>query len=261
MTATRKLAAALPWLMALAALVLWEALVRINQIPPYVLPAPSRVLATLISDWPVLGRSWLVTLEITFMALILAALGGAAAAVLFSLSRWVEASLVPFAVVLQVTPLIAIAPLIVIYAPTTFAAVLLCAFMVAFFPVLANTLTGLKSADHGLEDLFQLYGASRWQRLRRLLVPTALPYFLTGLRIAGGLSLIGAVVAEFAAGTAGHESGLAYRILESSYRLNIPRMFAALVLISLTGIAIYAILGAVSNHMLKNWHESVKERE
>jgi NitT/TauT family transport system permease protein len=164
-------------------------------------------------------------------------------------------------VVLQVTPVVAIAPLILIYVDSTSVALLICAWIVAFFPILANTTLGLNSADHNLQDLFQLYGASRWQSLRYLRLPTAMPYFLGGLRIAGGLALIGAIVAEFTAGTAGSGSGLAFRILEAGYRLNIPRLFAALFLMSLAGIAIFLALTLVSHLALRNWHESALGRE
>jgi NitT/TauT family transport system permease protein len=134
--------------------------------------------------------------------------------------------------------------------------VVVCAWIVGFFPVLSNTALGLKSVDRNLSGLFQLYGASRLQRLRRLELPSALPFILAGLRIAGGLSLIGAVVAEIAAGSAGAGSGLAYRIAESGYRLNIPRMFAALLLLSVAGIVIYGLLALVSHLVLRRWHES-----
>ncbi|MBL8382547.1 MAG: ABC transporter permease subunit, partial [Burkholderiales bacterium] len=175
---------------------------------------------------------------------------------LFALSKWVEVSLFPFAIILQVTPIVAIAPLILIYVDSTTAALLICAWIVAFFPILSNTVIGLRSADHNLRDLFTLYRASPWQRLRHLLIPSALPYFIAGLKIAGGLSLIGAVVAEFAAGSAGKETGLASRILESSFRTEIPKMFAALVLVSLTGIAIFVLFNWVARLALGRWHES-----
>jgi NitT/TauT family transport system permease protein len=245
-----------PLLIAALAMAIWEALVRAWNIPPYVLPAPSLVLTTLVTDWGTLYPSLLVTLKITFLSLLLAAVGGVLLAMLFTISPWVEMSLMPFAVVLQVTPLIAVAPLILIYAPSTLFALLLCAWIVAFFPILANTGVGLRSVDRNLDDLFRLYGATRWQRLRYLLVPSALPYFLAGLRIAGGLSLVGTVAAEFVAGTSGKESGLAWRILEASFRSNNPRMFAALLLVVLTGIAIYLIFNALSRALLRKWHES-----
>jgi NitT/TauT family transport system permease protein len=181
-------------------------------------------------------------------------------AILFNQSRLLEYSLYPYAVILQVTPVVAIAPLLLIYLPQQ-AAVLACAWIVAFFPVLANTTLGLNSVDRNLLDLFRLYGASRWQVLRRLKLPSALPYILTGLRIAGGLALIGAVVAEIAAGSAGAGSGLAYRIAESGYRLNIPRMFAALILLSIAGIVIFFALSLVSHLALRRWHESAVESE
>jgi NitT/TauT family transport system permease protein len=245
-----------PALIALLAVLAWEALVRLRNIPPYVIPAPSLVLQTLVSDWPTLWPALVVTVKITLLSLLLAIVGGVLLAFLFSLSPWIELSFVPFAVILQVTPIIAIAPLIIIYAPNTLTALLICAWIVAFFPILSNTTVGLRSADRNLQDLFSLYGATRWQRLRYLLAPSALPYFLAGLKIAGGLSLIGTVVAEYAAGTSGQESGLAYRILEASFRLNVPRMFAALLLVALIGIVIYFSFNFLSRALLKKWHES-----
>jgi NitT/TauT family transport system permease protein len=249
--------------LAIAALALgaWEAVVRVQGIPPYILPAPSAVAAALWNDWWTLWPSLLVTLKITFLALGVAIVGGVGLAVLFSSSRIMEIALFPFAVVLQVTPIVAIAPLILIYVDNTYAALLICAWIVAFFPILANTTLGLSSADHNLRNLFELYGATRWQQLRYLRLPSAMPYFLGGLRIAGGLSLIGAIVAEFAAGTAGTGSGLAFRILEAGYRLNIPRMFAALVLISATGILIFLAFTLLAHLVLRRWHESAARRE
>jgi NitT/TauT family transport system permease protein len=245
----------LPVLVLAVILALWEMAVRLNGIPPYVLPGPVLVLQTLIADWGVLWSALLTTLTTTLEGFVAAAVGGIALALLFNQSRWLEVALFPYAVVLQVTPVIAIAPLLLIYLPQQ-TAVVVCAWIVGFFPVLANTALGLKSVDRNLAGLFQLYGASRWQRLRRLELPSALPFILGGLRIAGGLSLIGAVVAEIAAGSAGAGSGLAYRIAESGYRLNIPRMFAALLLLSVAGIVIYGLLALVSHLVLRRWHDS-----
>lgn len=250
-----------PLAIGVIALLIWEAIVWFNEIPPYILPSPSLVMKSLIEDWGTLSGSLLVTLQITFSALLIATVGGVGLAILFSLSKWVELSLFPFAVILQVTPVISIAPLILIYVDSTYAALLICAWLVAFFPILANTSLGLSSADHNLVDLYKLYGATRWQTLRYLRLPSAMPYFLGGLKIAGGLSLIGAIVAEFAAGTAGSGSGLAYRILEAGYRLNIPRMFAALILISVTGILIFLAFSLLAHLMLRKWHESAIKRE
>lgn len=251
----------LPALVMVLALVGWDRIVVWNEIPHYILPGPGLVFSTLIEDWAMLFDALLVTLQITLMALAVAVAGGVGLAVLFTQSRFAEMSFYPYAVILQVTPIVAIAPLIFIYVDNRIAGLLICAWLVAFFPILSNTTLGLNSADHNLRDLFRIYGATRWQRLRFLQLPSALPYFLGGLRIAGGLSLIGAVVAEYVAGTGGIGSGLAFRILEAGYRLNIPRMFAALILIAGTGVVIFAGLSFLSHMLLRKWHESALKRE
>jgi len=256
----RALRVGLPIVVFVLMVLCWDLLVRAFAIPPYVLPSPGLVLATLIADAGLLWRSLLVTLTLTFEGFLLAAVGGIVLAIAFNQWRLVDYSFYPYAVILQVTPIVAIAPLLLIYLPQPLA-VLVCAWIVAFFPVLANTTLGLNSVDHNLLALFELYKASRWQVLWNLKLPSALPQMLTGLRIAGGLSLIGAVVAEIAAGSAGAGSGLAYRIAESGYRLNIPRMFAALLLLSLAGVAIFFALSAISYLALRRWHESAIDRE
>ena len=258
-----KLAAriAVPAVAFAAFIALWQWYVVAYQVPHYILPAPTQVLAALVTDWPILSSALEVTLGITFAALAAALVGGVALAILFIQSRWLELAFYPYAVVLQVTPIVAIAPLIIIYAPSTESVLLICAFIVAFFPILSNMTQGLKSTDHNLLNLFELYGASRWQALLHLRIPAALPYFTTGLKIGGGLALIGSVVAEFAAGSAGAQSGLAFRILEAGRRLNVPRLFAALLLITLTGIAIFALTSLVSHLLLRRWHESAIRRE
>jgi NitT/TauT family transport system permease protein len=244
-----------PFLVLAAILALWEAAVRAENVPSFVLPAPSLVAATLVADRAILLPALLVTSRITALAFAAAIVGGIGLAILFSQWKWVERSFLPLAIVLQVTPVIAIAPLLLVYLdPST--AVLVCAFLVAFFPILANTAQGLASTDRNLLDLFRLYGASRLQTLLLLRLPSALPYFLAGARIGGGLALIGAIVAELAAGAAGKGAGLAFRIVEAGYRLNIPRMFAALALISALGIAIYVLLALLSNLVLRRWHDS-----
>jgi NitT/TauT family transport system permease protein len=251
----------LPMIVVALTIFLWDRIVVWNEIPHYILPGPGRVAETLVQDWGILFGSLLVTLQITLMALAIAVIGGVGLAVLFTQSRWAEMSFYPYAVILQVTPVVSIAPLIFIYVESKIVGLLICAWIVAFFPVLSNTTLGLNSADHNLRDLFRIYGATRWQKLRFLQLPSALPYFLGGLRIAGGLSLIGAVVAEYVAGAGGIGSGLAFRILEAGYRLNIPRMFAALLLIALTGVIIFAVLSLISHLLLRKWHESAIKRE
>lgn len=250
----------LPLIVFAVGLAVWEAIVRIGEIPTYLLPGPLLILQTLITDWTVLSESLGVTLLTALEGFIAAAIGGIALALLFNRSRLLEYSLLPYAVILQVTPVIAIAPLMLIYLPQQ-TAVVVCAWIVAFFPVLANTTLGLNSVDRNLAGLFQLYGATRRQTLLYLKLPAALPEILGGLRIAGGLSLIGAVAAEIAAGSAGAGSGIAYRISESSYRLNIPRMFAALLLLSAAGVVIYMVLALLSHGVLRRWHDSALRKD
>jgi len=257
----RVLSILVPIAMVLLAIGLWQLHIVINQVPRYIMPAPMDVITALATDWPTLLPSLWVTVRITFMALAIALIGGVGLAIIIVQSRWIELAVFPFAVILQVTPMIAIAPLLLIYMPDTQSALLTCAFVVAFFPILSNMVAGLKSVDHNLLNLFELYGANRWQTLIHLKLPSSLPYFAAGLRIGGGLSLIASVVAEFAAGSAGRGSGLAFRLLESGYRLNYPRLYAALLLLMLTGVAIFAMTSFLAWLLLHRWHESAIRRE
>lgn len=245
-----------PFIFGFFMLAFWEIMVRVNDVPTYLLPGPILIAKTLYTDFGSLLPSLLITSRITIEAFLIAAVGGLLLGMLFTSSRWIERCLFPYAVVLQVTPVVAIAPLIIIWAKDTQLALLICAWLVAFFPVVSNAAVGLNSTDRNLINLFQLYGASKPQAMWLLKLPAAMPYFLAGLRISGGLALIGAVVAEFVAGTGGTQSGLAYRILEAGYRLQIPRMFAALFLISATGILIFFVLSLLSRFILRHWHES-----
>ncbi len=251
----------IPILVIVSLIVVWHVIVVVNQIPHYILPSPLAVANSLFTDWPVLLPALWVTTKITLASLALALVGGVGMAIFLVQSRWIETAFYPITVILQVTPIIAVAPLILIYAPTTTVALLICAFLVAFFPILSNMVQGLKSVDHNLLNLFELYGASRWQTLLYLKLPSSLPYFMTGLRIGGGLALIAAVVAEFAAGSAGAGSGLAFRLLESQFRLNISRLFAALFLLACLGVLIFAITTFISWWSLHRWHESSLKRE
>lgn len=239
----------------------WHLYVTLGDVETFDLPAPELVVKTLWNDWDTLGPALWVTLRLTFSALALAVVGGVALAVLMAQSRWIELALYPYAVILQVTPVVALAPIIVTRIPDTQTALLVLAFVVAFFPILTNTAQGLKSVDHNLRDLFQIHGAGRLWRLWYLEAPAALPYFLTGLRIAGGIALIAAVVAEFAAGSSGAGSGLAFRLFEAQYRFNTPRVFAALLLLALTGVAIFAATSLLSAWALRHWHESAVPRD
>jgi NitT/TauT family transport system permease protein len=252
-TALRYLA---PFAVGVAVLLLWQALVQAYDTPSYLVPSPLLVLQTLVHDWALLWSSLLVTLRITLLALAAAVLLGVLIAFLFVQSRVVEASLFPYAILLQVTPIVAIAPLIIIWVKDPTAALVICATIVAIFPVISNTTLGLRSVDPDLLDLFRLSRATRLQTLVRLRVPSALPYFFAGLRVSSGLALIGAVVAEFVAGTGGTASGLAYQILLAGLNLNIPRLFAALFLITLAGVALFLLVTLLARRALRGWHES-----
>jgi NitT/TauT family transport system permease protein len=252
----------LPAALGIAVLALWEFLVAHYQVPTFVLPPPSAIWAALLEDFASLMASLWTTLRVTLEAFVLAVAGGVALAILFSQNKLIESALYPYAVILQVTPVVAIAPLILIWVGFEHInlALVIIAWIVAFFPILSNTTLGLKSADHNLIDLFKLYGASRWQILWRLQFPTALPHLLGAMKIAGGLALIGAVVAEFVAGS-GTATGLAWRIVEAGNRLQIAKMFAALALLAILGIAIFGALSLLEWALLHRWHESALKKQ
>ncbi|AYR22714.1 ABC transporter permease [Herbaspirillum sp. WGmk3] len=245
-----------PLSIGVALLLMWQIVCTLLEVPPYLVPTPALIAKTLVADWGMLMESLLVTLKITFLAFVLAVILGVSIAFVFVQSRFIEVSLFPYAIILQVTPIVAIAPLIIIWVKDTTAALTVCATIMALFPIISNTTLGLRSVNPGLLNLFRLNKATRWQTLRRLRIPSALPYFFGGLRISSGLALIGAVVAEFVAGTGGTGSGLAYQILQAGFQLNIPRLFAALLLITLTGILLFWLMSALSRAMLAGWHES-----
>ena len=247
---------AMPIGVGVALLVLWQALVTAYDVPKYLVPSPYLVAQTLVADWALLSGSLLITVRITLLAFLLAVVIGTAIALLFAQSRLLALSLFPYAVLLQVTPIVAIAPLIIIWVKDPTAALVVCATIVAVFPVISNTTLGLRSVDPGLLDLFRMSRATRFQELVRLRVPSAAPYFFGALRISSGLALIGAVVAEFSAGTGGTAAGLAYQILQAMYSLNVPRMFAALFLIGLAGVVLFLAMSLLARLALGSWHES-----
>jgi len=245
-----------PALVAAVLIGAWQALVIGMELPPYLVPSPWLMLKTLITDWATLGAALLVTLQITVLAFVVATVAGVLISFLFVQNKLIETALFPYAVLLQVTPIVAVAPLIIIWVKNPMAAMVVCASLVALFPIIANTTLGLRSIDPDLQSYFRMNRATRWQTLVRLRIPSALPYFFGGLRISSGLALIGAVVAEFVAGTGGTGAGLAYQILQAGFRLNIPRMFAALLLISLTGVALFAAMAWLTRRVLGPWHAS-----
>src|SRR5262245_6456067 len=245
-----------PALAGIAMMAAWEFACRHFQIPSYLFPAPTAIAQTFVDDAPTLLRALWMTLRVALIAFVAAVIIGTLIAFAFVQSPVIERAFLPYAVVLQVTPIVAIAPLIIILVKDTQTALLLCATIIALFPIIANTTLGLRSVDHGLVNLFTLNKASRLQTLVRLRIPSALPYFFGGLRISSGLALIGAVVAEFVAGTGGRSAGLAYEIMQSGFQLAIPRMFAALLLITVAGIVLFVAMAGLSRLVLGEWHES-----
>ncbi|WP_410211934.1 ABC transporter permease [Aquirhabdus sp.] len=245
-----------PVVVGLIFLIIWQMTCVLMDVPTYLVPTPTVIAVQLFQDAPLLLGSLGATLKITLLAFLCATILGVAIALLFVQSPLIEASLFPYAILLQVTPIVAIAPLIIIWVKNMTAALVLCAMLVALFPIISNTILGLRSVNPGLTNLFRINRASRWQTLVRLRIPSALPYFFGGLRISSGLSLIGAVVAEFVAGTGGSGAGLAYQILQAGFQLNIPRLFAALLLITLTGIVLFGITDWITRIFLRGWHES-----
>ena len=252
---------AAPLFVGVLFMALWEITVRALDVAPYILPGPVAIFQALGENWESLLKALLVTLKVTFLAFFISVVLGVACSLLFIQSKWIEVSLFPYAILMQVTPIVAIAPLIIIWINDTTWALTVCAVIMAIFPVISNTTLGLRSVDPNLLNMFRMYRASRWQELTRLRIPGALPYFFGGLRISSGLALIGAVVAEFVAGTGGAKAGLAYMILQSSYNLQIPKMFAALHLITGTGILLFALMVWLSDLALRNWHESALKTE
>lgn len=247
---------AIPSVIAIILLGIWQAAVVITEVPAYIVPSPWLIVQTLLQDWGLLGNALLFTLKITFLSFLLAIVIGVLVAFLFVQSRIIETAFFPYAVFLQVTPIVAIAPLIIIWINNTTLALVVCSTLVALFPIISNTTLGLRSVSPNLLDYFRMRRANRLQVLFRLRFPSALPYFFAALNIASGLSLVGAVVAEFVAGTGGSHTGLAYQILQSGYQLNIPRMFAALTLISFTGILLFTAMTLLSKLTIGHWHES-----
>jgi NitT/TauT family transport system permease protein len=240
---------------------IWQFCCRYFEVPIYLFPAPSDIAESLAENWPQLLHALGSTLEITFAAFALATIIGVSTAFLFIQSRWIEMSLLPYAVLLQVTPIVAVAPLIIILVKNTPLALTACATVIALFPIISNTTIGLRSVDPGLLSYFRMNKVGRAQTLWRLRVPSALPFFMAGLRISSGLALIGAVVAEFVAGTGGRSAGLAYEILQSGFQLDIPRMFAALLLITVTGVALFGLMVGLDRLLLGHWHDSAIKTE
>jgi NitT/TauT family transport system permease protein len=245
-----------PVIFGILALGLWQFGCRAFSVPIYLLPAPTDIAQCLLYNWPALLHALGNTLSVTLTAFILAVFLGVAAAFMLVQSRWIEMALLPYAVLLQATPVVAVAPLIIILIKNTSLALIACTTVIALFPIITNTTIGLRSADPALLANLRMNNVGRTQTLWRLRLQSALPFFMVGLRISSGLAFIGAVVAEFIAGAGGRGAGLAYVILQSSFQLDIPRIFASLLLIGLTGLALFGTMAALNRLLLRSPHGS-----
>ena len=256
MIAHRLLRSVLPPLVPLLVVTLLaEVAVNRRWVQPYLLPAPSRVLTTVVRDWGELWRAMAIT---SFAALIgfgLSAAVGTLVAILLTSGRWVQRAFYPYAIFFQTVPIIAVAPLLVIWFGYGTPTVIASAFIVSVFPVVANTLTGLLSTDQPLRDMFHLYGASPLATLVKLRLPAALPSILTGLRVAAGLAVVGAIVGEFIGG-----GGLGAVVDVARTQQRVDKVFAAVLLASLLGLALFALLNLVSWLALRHWHASEGDR-
>jgi NitT/TauT family transport system permease protein len=245
-----------PLCAALALLALWELWVHWADPPRYMFCAPSEVWRGAMARAGELGMAtWNTTIAVAW-GFALSAVVGVAAAVILSSNRLVERAFYPFTVILQTVPLVAIAPMLVIWLDAGLRAVAVCAFIVSLFPVITNTLAGIRSIPSPQVELFWLYGARPWARLFKLQLPGAIPSIMAGLRIAAGLSVIGAVVGEFVAGELGAERGLGIVVVEAAKRGEPPMLFSAVALASLLGIAMVGAVNAAAYLLMVRWHVS-----
>jgi NitT/TauT family transport system permease protein len=237
----------------------WELVVRAFAVPAYLLPPPSAVTAALLHHAAPLARATLITSEAALCGFVLSAALGVMIGVALASARWIQRSLYPFTVFLQTVPLVAIAPLLVVWFGFGIRPVAVAAFIVSVFPVIVNTVTGLRSTEPALLDLFRLYRASWIARLGKLDLPWALPSIFAGLRVAAGLAVIGAVVGEFVASYAGDDAGIGMLALTYARESRTDRLFAAVGLASLVGLALFAMVNVASRLALRRWHVSEQE--
>ena len=231
----------------------WELAVRVLDVPRFLVPPPSAVVSALLADFAMLAGSTVTTARGALFGFFLSLVVGTGSGLVLSLSKTLERGLYPYALFLQTVPIVAVAPLLVLWFGPGLRAVAVSAFIVSVFPVIANTLSGLRGVDPRLKDLFQLYGATRFDTLFKLDLPFALPSIATGLRIASGLAVIGAIVGEFVAGFAEGRAGLGITVLAAYRQLRTDLLFAAVMLASLLGLALFAAVNVVSGLVLRRF--------
>ena len=235
---------------------LWQAIPTILEIKSFILPKPTDVVAAAIKDWHLLWPAMQITIVEAVIGFSLSAVIGIGVSILLASSRIIEISLYPYAVILQTIPVIAIAPIVVIWFGSGFNSIVIISFLIGFFPIVSNTLMGLNSVDKNMVDLFQLYNASKWQTMWKLRIPAAMPYIMSGLKISCTLSIIGAITGEYIAGIGGGKGGLGYAITVAAVQLKTPYLFACAIAGALFGIVFYLIVSFISRLVLSSWHES-----
>jgi NitT/TauT family transport system permease protein len=239
----------------------WELLLALLDTRTFIFPRPSDIFHAAIDKWPNLRASVLTTIFESLLGFFFSIIVGVTAAVLLALSKTIEKIVYPYAIILQTIPIVAVAPIIVIWVGPGFYAIVVITFLIAFFPMLSNTIIGLNSTDHNMKNLFHLYGASQFQVMWKLRIPAALPYIVGGLKISCSLSVIGAIVGEYVAGIGGSRGGLGYAITVAASRLQTPYLFACGLAASALGIVFFLIVNAFSKWMLSSWHESEMRTE
>ena len=240
---------------------LWQAIPTLLDIKPFILPKPTDVVNAAIKDWDLLWPAMQITVVEAVIGFILSAVIGIGVSILLASSRIIEISLYPYAVILQTIPVIAVAPIVVIWFGSGFNSIVIISFLIGFFPIVSNTLMGLNSVDKNMGDLFQLYNASKWQTMWKLRIPAAMPYMMSGLKVSCTLSIIGAITGEYIAGIGGGKGGLGYAITVAAVQLKTPYLFACAIAGAIFGIVFYLLVSFISRLVLKSWHESAMKVE
>jgi len=240
---------------------LWQFIPALLDIKPFILPKPTDVVAAAVEDWHLLWPATQITIFESVIGFVLSAIVGIGISVLLASSRVLEISLYPYAVILQTIPIVAIAPIIVIWFGSGFNSIVIISFLIGFFPIVSNTLMGLNSVDKNMSDLFKLYNANKWQTMFKLRIPAAMPFILSGLKISCTLAIIGSITGEYIAGIGGGKGGLGYAITVAAVQLKTPYLFACAITGALFGIVFYLLVSMVSRLILKSWHESAMKVE
>lgn len=250
-----------PILALVVFLSIWQFIPTLLDIKPFILPKPTDVVSAAIEDWALLWPAMQITIFESVIGFILSAIVGIGISILLASSRVLEISLYPYTVILQTIPIVAIAPIIVIWFGSGFNSIVIISFLIGFFPIVSNTLMGLNSVDKNMGDLFKLYNANKWQTMFKLRIPAAMPFIMSGLKVSCTLAIIGSITGEYIAGIGGGKGGLGYAITVAAVQLKTPYLFACAITGALFGIVFYLLVSMISRLVLKSWHESAMKVE